>query len=715
MVVIGTDNKIGTAIELSDESRLMGLYVIGKPGMGKSTLFLNLIAQDIENGAGVALLDPHGDLTEDILHHIPEHRRVDVVYLDAGETGSSFGLNLFEPMTADRQTMDRTADNVVQIFKKLWGTGESASWGPRMENLLRQSAYVFVENEGLTLADLPSFLTDKAFREKALEKITQPVVSSYFQNTYPKNARVQDEWASPILNKVYEFLLSSALYNIVSQKKTTINFRSIMDEGKILLVKLALGQVGDDVVSLLGSVLVGQILEAAKSRVDVPRGTRRPFFLYADEYQRFDTPSFATLIEEARKYAVGTAIAHQQRAQLTPFLRSRPLASLNVVVFQVTPQDSEELAGLFDATPPLPEVTGTRSKMIPTRKAVEYLIEHGHRDKNVLHFINEVLKPIVDRDPAFFVLKPVSTSDQRYGINPWDLENYQKQEQDAVDIIDSFNLYFLKIMRGDGLDRNLLAHIFKLLVDLSNLPHYSIAGRKAGILDVETEHWSQYRSHQIPDFPPYYLKTESERIRSSLVFPTQEEQQMMMWAHEDNGRDYPMGFPGYVTRVLPVFLAERRAGAYEIFAWLFENKFGRDPDTVWSPELELERVKEIQDDFRQIVAYKNLILKVTIALSESPLMVNSGEQEPIYGPQRTYADMLGEIANDLSQLPQLTARYRILTPAGHCEGRMRVAIPDAGERFTPDGTPYLSPWEAPQAPEPEVIADEPRISRRRKI
>lgn len=383
MVTLGIETRYSELVELPELSRLHGLYVLGRNGMGKSSLFAAMIAEDMLAGRGLALLDPHGDLTTTILSHIPQDRQRDVIFFDAGDPNYLVGLNLFDCPVDDELARVRTAENVVQVFKRIWGMGEDASWGPRLEDLLRNTAFAFIDNPGATLIDLPRFLTETTFRQQLVNKIQNPVVKSFWEHEYPKDNRTQSEWRSPVLNKVRAFLVNPLIARIVSSPQTTLDLRKVMDSGKILLVKLALGKIDEQSVTLLGSLLVGQLLLAAQTRQDMPQGSRQPFYLFCDEYQRFQTPSFATLIDEARKYGVATAIAHQWRGQLVGSFRNAPLGAVNTVVFQVIAPDADELAPIFDTAPPPRQIIGERPDKMISRTASRALSSGSHPNDRI--------------------------------------------------------------------------------------------------------------------------------------------------------------------------------------------------------------------------------------------------------------------------------------------------------------------------------------------
>ena len=353
MVVLGREVGDTKEVVLTSEARRQGVYVVGITGTGKTILLLNMALSDIKAGEGLCLLDPHGDLVEDLLRRIPEKRVEDVILFDPADSDYPFGLNLFEwPDRGDSKQMDRICAEVIGTFRKLF----SYSWGPRMEDVLRHTTLTLLMNEGSTMLDMPAVMTDKGVRARFLSSVSDLIVQRYWEKLFPSRRREQEEWTASSLNKIGRFLANPLIRNIVSQPRSTINFREIMDQGKILLVNLSKGQIGEDNSSLLGSVLVGKILVAALSRAEIPREERRRFHLIVDEYQSFATASFPTLQSEARKFNIDTVVAHQYRDQLDRDNRGSTLNVGNLILFRVNGPDSRELASQFDNTPPKPDL-----------------------------------------------------------------------------------------------------------------------------------------------------------------------------------------------------------------------------------------------------------------------------------------------------------------------------------------------------------------------
>jgi len=348
--VLGTDVQTKQPVTLDVEQRTTGCYLVGLTGTGKTTSLANMALHDIRQGRGVCVLDPHvkvDGLTNTILANIPQHRWGDVMLLDLTERERPARLNIFECADpADDDAVSQVAAQAVQVFKKVWAVGKDASWGPRLEDLLLNAAITLTRHR-LSLGELLPLLTDEAYRRSLVGSLDDPVVRNYWEREYPSAEREQREVRAAVTNKVRQFLLDTALRRIVGEPGSTIDFGAILRERRILLVQLDIGR--ETATSLLGSLVVGRLLHAATEERDVPFG------LFADEYQRFDTPVFGTLLNEARKYGVLTVMAHQQRALLDPERRALPMGARNKVVFQVSGADADELAGEFDHTPPSAE------------------------------------------------------------------------------------------------------------------------------------------------------------------------------------------------------------------------------------------------------------------------------------------------------------------------------------------------------------------------
>lgn len=328
-------------IKIDDRRRHM--YVVGKSGMGKSTVLENMIVQDMNKGRGLAVVDPHGDLAEKIINYIPDSRVKDIVYFNPSDAEFPIAFNVVEQVEPHLRHL--VASGLIGVFQKLWAD----SWGPRLEYILRNAILAVLDYPGSTLLAITRMLSDKNFRKEVIEKIQDPVVKAFWVNEFSGyNDKFASEAVAPIQNKVGQFLSSSLIRNIVGQTKSSIDLRKIMDEGKILIMNLSKGRIGEDNSALLGSMMITKIQLAAMSRVDIDESDRRDFYLYVDEFQNFATDSFANILSEARKYHLCLILAHQYIEQLSDNVKAAVFGNIGTLVtFRVGATDAEFLAKEF--------------------------------------------------------------------------------------------------------------------------------------------------------------------------------------------------------------------------------------------------------------------------------------------------------------------------------------------------------------------------------
>ena len=345
ITLLGTSNWRGQrqpfGIKAAD--RRQHFHVIGKTGMGKTTLLENMIIQDMEQGLGVGVVDPHGDLAIRLLRFVPRQRINDVVYFNPQDVEWPFSLNPFEHVGADRRHL--VAASLMSVFEKLF----ASSWGPRMAHILRNSILALLEVPGSTLLGIPRLLCDTDYREKVLAKVTDPKVRDFWMSEFAAyQSGFRAEAFSPVLNKVGAFLSSPLVRNLVGQARSKLNFRALMGDGKILIANLPKGAIGEENQMLLGSLLITKLQLAAMERVSMPEAQRRDFHLYCDEFQNFATRSFVDILSEARKYRLNLTLAHQYLGQLDPKLKEAVLGNVGTVIsFRVGAADAAELEAEF--------------------------------------------------------------------------------------------------------------------------------------------------------------------------------------------------------------------------------------------------------------------------------------------------------------------------------------------------------------------------------
>jgi len=326
------------------EDRRRHMYVIGKTGMGKTTLLENMIISDIQSGQGLAVVDPHGDLAEEVLNFIPPSRVNDVIYFNPADIDYPIAFNVMEHV--DPKYRHLIASGLIGVFKKIWAD----SWGPRLEYLLRNTILALLEYPDSTLLGVPRLLIDDDYRKKVVSKISDPVVKTFWTDEFTKYSKqFTVEAISPIQNKVGQFLSSSLVRNIVSQPHSSIDMRDIMDNRKILIVNLSKGRIGEDYSALLGAMIITKIQLAAMGRVDTPEEERQDFYLYVDEFQNFATESFAGILSEARKYRLDLIVAHQYIGQLEETVSDAIFGNVGTIVsFRVGATDAEFLEKEFE-------------------------------------------------------------------------------------------------------------------------------------------------------------------------------------------------------------------------------------------------------------------------------------------------------------------------------------------------------------------------------
>lgn len=331
-------------IKLDDRRRHM--YIIGKTGMGKSTMMENMMLSDIYSGHGVGLVDPHGDFAEKIIDFVPSWRMNDVVYLNPADLEYPIGFNILEVKNEEQKHL--VASGMMGTFKKIWPD----VWSARMEYILNNTLLALLDNPGSTLLGINRMMSDKKYRKKMVAKVTDPVVKAFWQVEFASySERYAQEATSSVQNKIGQFLSTALIRNMVAQPKSTIDVRRLMDEKKILIMNLSKGRMGEDNSRLMGGMLITKIQLSAMERVDTPEHDRKDFFLYVDEFQNFATPSFANILSEARKYRLSLVMAHQYIAQLDEVVADAVFGNVGTIcTFRVGAADAEALAKEFAPT-----------------------------------------------------------------------------------------------------------------------------------------------------------------------------------------------------------------------------------------------------------------------------------------------------------------------------------------------------------------------------
>ncbi len=332
---------------IKTDDRRRHIYVLGKTGVGKSTLLENMIIDDIRAGNGVAFLDPHGESAEKILDFIPEERLDDVIYFDPSDTKFPIAFNPLEQVSSEFRHL--VASGIMGVFKKIWVD----AWSARMEYILNNTLLALLEFPGTTLLGIMRMLNDPNYRKRVVENLKDPVIKSFWVNEFARySQKFETEATAAIQNKVGQLISNPLIRNILGQPQSSIDIRKVMDEKKILIVNLSKGKIGEDNSALMGAMIITKLQLAAMSRVDVPEKERNDFYLYVDEFQNFSTDSFANILSEARKYRLCLTLANQYLDQLDETgkttIRSAIFGNVGtMIIFRVGAEDAEFLEKEF--------------------------------------------------------------------------------------------------------------------------------------------------------------------------------------------------------------------------------------------------------------------------------------------------------------------------------------------------------------------------------
>jgi hypothetical protein len=635
--ILGFEKTKKVFVTLDDRYRSRSVYVIGKTGTGKTSLLVNLCLQDVARGLGVIFLDPHGDPTLEILARIPENRVNDVILLDPSDSEYPFGLKLIHCAdTSDAALVDSTCSTLMHVFKKLWGPGSNdSSWGPQLENVLTNCLYTLIFNQGTTLAEIPLLLRDAAVRNRMLENVTREWVKWFWQEDYADwAARMQIERTESTLNKVLLFLTKQTIANIVGQGETTIDLRRIMDEGKILLVRLPSVSVGEEVVTLIGTMLIAQVLSSALSRVDVSPTDRRLCCLYADEFQKFATPDFATLLSEARKFGLCTTVAHQFRDQLDRLNRGATLNVGSLIVLQVLGTDGKELASQFDCTPPPPEITGSNPIFTYKQDVLAHLTHQGHQNEEVVALFADNLAPI---QSALAHLR----TEKMYGKKVHGIARPYRGSELFVDegryIVLSSNLSLAMPILNRLLARVMMGEVHigggEYLSELSRLIIHL-----RGYLGFHPTWWPHLENSFDEAEWMVEISQDTKEAVSCLL--------QSFYARDD---------------LKKLNLREKAESLREKWARGHVKRHLRESRDKKTQE-ETERACRLRSSYEcdSVYGFIESMDRLCVLLSREPIQVDSGSHTPRFAPRRTFADMEGEVATNLSNLPPFHARVKIL-------------------------------------------------------
>jgi len=334
----------GIPVALSRDERLRHTAIFGSTGVGKTTLLLNIVAQDIARGDGLLLIDPHGDMAEKALSLVPPNRSNQVCYFNLTDRESPVGFNVLEDVAPDHRAL--VADGVVSGMRAIWPD----MWGPRLEQILRHSAAALIETPNASLALLLRLLTDAGFRRRIMARITNPLTRAFFEGQFESwRDSYRDEAIAPVLNKVDAFLFSPAIRNVIGQARSTLHFEQAMERQRVIIANLARGIIGETPSNLMGALLLARVTAAGMARACLPQEARVPFHIIIDEVQLFGTEVIAQILSEARKYGLSLTMATQFIAGLGDKTRAAVMGNVaTLIVFRVGHEDAPLLAPEFD-------------------------------------------------------------------------------------------------------------------------------------------------------------------------------------------------------------------------------------------------------------------------------------------------------------------------------------------------------------------------------
>ncbi|MDO8500014.1 MAG: type IV secretion system DNA-binding domain-containing protein [bacterium] len=413
------DQKRRFGIKTNDRSKHM--YIIGKTGMGKTTLLENMAIQDIMAGKGVGIVDPHGEFAEKMLDFVPQSRIKDVIYFNPADLDFPVAFNSMESVLPEQRHL--IASGLLGVFKKIWPD----VWSARMEYLLSNAILALLEVPGSTLLGINRMFADKEFRKSVVTRLEDPVIRAFWEKEYAQyQERFATEASAAIQNKVGQFVSNPLIRNIVGQEKSAVDIRKVMDEGKIFIMNLSKGRVGEENSRLLGAMLVTKLYLTAMTRVDVPEAERRDFYLYVDEFQNFATESFASILSEARKYRLNLILAHQYIAQMDEKVQDAVFGNVGTTIsFRVGAQDAEILEKEFSP---------------------EFLIQ----DLVSLGFAQVYLKLMIDgiasKPFSAFTIAPMPKPQKSFHneIVQFSRDNYASKAADVKEKIEKFHGLFAK-------------------------------------------------------------------------------------------------------------------------------------------------------------------------------------------------------------------------------------------------------------------------------
>jgi len=635
---LGKDIDTGEIVTIGDIERRSGLYVVGRPGMGKTSLLVNLILQDIEHGHGVFFLDPKGDAIHDLMKRIPETRKGDIILLDPKDPTHSFGINLLACKNiTDRNEREETYTRAVNVFKKLW-----EDWGVFLEWIVPKMLYAMIESQDCTLAEAPMFLSlaNSYMREQVVKQMRYKLdIRDFWLNEFTmQRIRDQQDQLRPTLARIEALLSSDYVRHVVGQQKTTIDFERIMEERKIVLVKLP--SEPESTKRFLGTILVSELWLAAKKR---PVDKRPQFCIFVDEFQNFATEDFARLINEGRGYGLATTIAHQERfGQFAdaPEIVGATGGAANKIFFQLATKDAPELAPEVAKSPPQPET----KPLTLVRNVVDYLLTKSHGENNYINdFVTNYLQKLNAYSHDVVREENVTYRNQikRHKAYPTvqfdagsndDIRAYREYPYDPNTIRDmmegSLNTFLFETMSQKSVRVSMPDEILQGCSRIFGFYNFNRFGKISEIEatiklfeeETQTKKWLKSTKDRIFD-PDYSYIIQNPHLLYDI--------------YSEKGNFW------IAYRYIYEYYDERRWKEEDVDAYI-----------EW-----LEGVYRAEK--KACVDFLVALRKVQVELIKNPIYASLLQPEPPQ-LQRTYKDMVDEMTHELLSLPRFTAYAKIV-------------------------------------------------------
>jgi Type IV secretion-system coupling protein DNA-binding domain len=417
-VYLGTKQSDGTTVLIHGADRRKHMAIFGKSGVGKTTLMRNMVLADLNAGNGLTVIDPAGSLIEDLLDVIPRSRTNDVIYFNPADPAHVIGLNVLQSVDPKQRAL--VVSSLISILRNLW----PLNWGPRTEYILEHAIYALLDQpEPVPLAALPKLLIDHTYRTNVLKHVADPAVQLFFRSYESQHERLREESIAPLLNKVSKFITNPLLRGVIGCTRSSFDFRWVMDNRKILLCNLSKGALGEDVSSLLGSLIVTKLALASLSRQDIPESERRPHFLYADEVQNFTHGvDFPTILSESRKYALSLTIGTQTLSQLPDESLAAVFGNCATIVsFRVSGNDAQALVREFAASGEGPRMAEGMFDIIIPASELQNLPDYKLYVRTLLHgrpqepYLVNSFPPFAKSGTEATAEQVIRTSRHRYG------------------------------------------------------------------------------------------------------------------------------------------------------------------------------------------------------------------------------------------------------------------------------------------------------------